>query len=124
MKSIGVKEAQMKKLLMSAALLTLSLALTTPAFAGHRGYYRGQRVIMRHRIVVPPIRPRLSFSLGFGIPGFFYGAAYRPAPTYYRPAPVLVAPPYGPPPVWIPGHYAREGGYRVYLEGHRARRRA
>lgn len=123
MKSIGAKEAQMKRLLMSAALLSVALALATPAFAGHRGYYRGQRVITRHRVVVQPIRPRFSFSLGFGIPGLFYGGGYPPAPVYYRPAPIMIAPTYGPPVVWIPGHYVLEDGYRVFLEGHWTRHR-
>jgi len=112
----GIKEARMNKartkiLLWTTALFLSGLALTTPAFAGHRGCYRGQRVIVRDRFLVRPARPRFFFSLGFGAPGFFYGAAYRPAPY-------AVGPIDDPRPVWVPGHYLWDGGARIYVAGH------
>src|SRR6266853_1487382 len=59
----GIKEARMNKartkiLLWTTALFLSGLALTTPAFAGHRGCYRGQRVGRRPDRFAQPVGPR------------------------------------------------------------------
>ncbi len=108
----------MKKLAMAAAALGLGLALATPAMAGHRGLFRGQRVVARNRFAFVAPWPRAFFSFGFGVPAYAY---YPPAPVYYAPYPVVAPPPYYSP-AWIPGHYVWDGGVRLFIGGHWSRR--
>lgn len=112
----------MRKILALALLATLGLSLATPAFAGHRDRYRGQSVrvvrggyhTVRHS--APPWRRhRAGVFFGFGVPLF------APAPVYvYDPAPILVAPGYCAP-VWVPGHYVRDRGARIWVAGYWSR---
>ncbi len=105
----------MKKLPMAAATLALGLALATPAMAGHRGPFRGQRVVARNHFAFFAPRPRAFFSFGFGVPAYDY---YPPAPVYYYPPYPFVAPPPYYSPGWVPGHYAWSGGVRLFIGGH------
>jgi hypothetical protein len=112
----------MNKLLAIGAVAILSLALTTPAGAGHHGYRRGHgggSVTHRgHVVVARPYaynywpRPRAFFSVGFGVPGY----GYYPAPVYYGPPAVA----YGGSAcdLWVPGHFVWDGGARFWIEGH------
>jgi hypothetical protein len=106
----------MKNLPVATLVLALGLTLATPALAFHGGYARGQTVIGRGHVFFRP-RPRAFFSIGFGLPGFAYGAYYAPAPAFYEPYPIIYGPGYGRP-IWVPGHYVWDGGVRVFIEGH------
>jgi hypothetical protein len=115
------EEANMRKLLPLWVLL-IGIGLATPALAGHRGHSRGQRIV-RSGYHSRPVyyRPRLAYDADFffsvGRPTFRVGL-YAPAPIYY----------FGPPsvqfdrgwyrPVWVPGHYIRDRGARIWIEGY------
>jgi len=121
----------MKRLLTVPIILALVLGLASPALAGHRGIYRGQRHGVAvgvlgafHHFPAPPIfhppRIRSSFSLNVGFPVVAYDSYYYPpAPVYYAPAPVYYRPPCEP--VWIPSHYVWDEGFRFYVAGHWSR---
>src|SRR6266446_5507519 len=87
------KEAEMKKILVTAAILLIGLSLATPALAGHHGYFRGHGDGWRNHAVSYPPKPRAFLSFGVDVP--FYGLAgpYRPAPIYYDPYPIYAPPP-------------------------------
>ena len=108
----------MKKVLTFAVVLALGLAPATPVLAGHRDHYRGHPVrVVRggyHTAYDAPYpRPRYRTRLFFG----FALPVFAPAPAYvYEPAPILIAP--GDcHPVWVPGHYAYDGGARCWIAG-------
>ena len=115
------EEANMRKLLALWVLL-IGIGLATPALAGSRGYARGHRIV-RGGYHSQPVydRPRLAYHANVyfrvGRPTFRVGL-YAPAPVYY----------FGPPsvcfdrgcyrPVWVPGHYIRDRGARIWIEGY------
>ena len=108
----------MKKILTFAMIITLGLSLATPVLADHRDHYRGHPVRYSrggyHTAYYAPYpRPRYRTRLffGFGVPLF------APAPVYvYDPPPYYAEPGYCEP-VWVPGHYAYQGGARFYIAG-------
>ena len=112
----------MKKVLMIVAVMALGLVLATPAHADRRAHYRGHSVRVArggyHSVYYssyPRPRYRTSLFFGFGVPFF------APAPVYfYPPAPVVVGPGYCDP-FWVPGHYAYDGGARLYVAGYWSR---
>ncbi|MBI1951226.1 MAG: hypothetical protein HYS34_07685 [Acidobacteria bacterium] len=112
----------MKKILVISALL-LGIAFATPALADHRGHHRGHRVVRggyHHVYHSPYRRHRANVYFRAGGPAFAFGF-YAPAPAYYfEAAPVLVEPGYCHP-VWVPGHYVRDRGARVWIAGHWSR---
>ena len=110
----------MKKLAVTAAVVALMLTLASRAMAGHRGPYRGRRLMARDQFAFVAPRPRAFVSLSFGFPVYAYPTYYVPAPLYYQPYPVFVGPA-ACGTVWIPGHYVRGGGARFWLEGHWSR---
>jgi len=117
----------MKTSLTVSAVLALALTMATPALAEPHGRYRGQKRhchVTRGVVRVAPAYyaapvyapPRPGFYFGFSAPGFY---ATVGTPVGYGPAPVVVGPSVvAAPPVWIPGHWAYDGGLRVYAEGH------
>ena len=118
----------MKRLLLVASVLAVSLALPVQALAGHNDHRRGQRFDRRPaRFVVHHsqvrVRPRIGFHLSIGYPGVYYAPApyyYVPQPIYYhRALPVFAAP--GPCGVHVGAHYVWDArrGVRVYHGGHR-----
>jgi hypothetical protein len=107
----------MKKLAVTAVVGALMLTLASPAMAGHRGPYRGRRVFARDRFAFVAPRPRAFVSLSFGFPVYAYPRYYVPAPVYYQPYPVVLAPP-SCRTFWVPGHYIRDDGVRFWAEGH------
>jgi hypothetical protein len=141
-------EGNMKKLLAVAGTLLLGAALGSPVMAsGHRGHRGGHYRSSGHhgshrsfslgissfplpRLHLPSPRIRSSFSLRIGSPAYrydrydrydrynrYYDDAYY-EPVYYSPRRVYVEPCE---PIWVPGHYAYDEGYRVYIEGHWSR---
>src|SRR5207249_1397450 len=108
-----------KKILMIAVIAVLGLVLATPVLADHRDHYRGHPVRFvrggyHSGYYAPYPRPRYRSRLffGFGVPLF----APAPAYVYAPPPPCAVDPGYYEP-VWVPGHYAYQGGARFYIAG-------
>jgi len=110
----------MKKILTLAVIMTLGLTLATPVLADHRDHYRGHPVHFarggygyRAGYFAPYPRPRYRTRLffGFGVPLF------APAPAYVYDPPTVVWEPGCCEPVWVPGHYAYQGGARFFIAG-------
>ena len=108
----------MKKVLVVSALL-LGIAFATPALADHRGHYRGHRVVRGgyHSVhYYPHRRHHANVYYHAGGPVFAFGF-YAPAPAFYfGTAPVLLEPGYCHP-RWVPGHYVRDRGARIWIAG-------
>lgn len=93
----------------------------------HRSFSLGISSFPLPRLHLPSPRIRSSFSLRLGSPAYrydrydrydrYYDDVYY-EPAYYSPRRVYVEPCE---PVWVPGHYAYDEGYRVYIEGHWSR---
>ncbi len=112
----------MKRILTVSAVMTVALALATPAMAGRSDHRRGHgyRIVRTAGVHVGVFgyphqayyRPRTSFHLSIGVP--FLPYYYAPAPVYYSPVPVIVAP--APCGFFVTGHYVRGHRPRSYYE--------